>query len=242
MADIPTLEPFDVYNDPHSLHSRWNNYKERFCVYVIALGITNAAQKRALFLHVAGKGIFDTASNNLGNPGTTIDELFQALDNSFLGQKNICFERYEFRNLCQRENTIEQWYGQLPEKAKHCNFENMTKEQAISDQVVAGCRNPTLRRRLLRESDISLQEALKLTKSMEASEEYATAKEIPAQTSTENTTGPANLSGRYPDTNQVLHVGQGKQKRQKEPPCVSDARKRFPPNIYELSETGTRVL
>ena len=41
------LAPFDPLSDPTSLGQRWKTWKRRFEVYVTALDIQNAKQKRA---------------------------------------------------------------------------------------------------------------------------------------------------------------------------------------------------
>ena len=45
--DLSSLTPFDPVNDPSSLSQRWKTWKRRFKIYVTALNITDATQKRA---------------------------------------------------------------------------------------------------------------------------------------------------------------------------------------------------
>ena len=60
------LAPFDPLSDPTSLGQRWQTWKRCFEVYVTALDIQNAKQKRALLLYQVGEAtqtIFDTLAD-----------------------------------------------------------------------------------------------------------------------------------------------------------------------------------
>lgn len=52
--DVSCLEPFNPKGEPHSLSQRWKRWKRAFNLYVTGKGVSDDAQKRALFLHVAG--------------------------------------------------------------------------------------------------------------------------------------------------------------------------------------------
>ena len=45
---------FDAESDKLSLAQRWKDWRERFDMYLLAANITDAKQKRALLLYVAG--------------------------------------------------------------------------------------------------------------------------------------------------------------------------------------------
>ena len=48
---LTPLSPFDPLSDPTSLGQRWKTWKRRFQVYVAAMKIEDAQQKRALLLY-----------------------------------------------------------------------------------------------------------------------------------------------------------------------------------------------
>ena len=64
--DIPAISQFDSTGDPSSLSQRWTDWTKRFKYYKVAVGIKDAAQKRALLLHLAGpatQDIFETLAD-----------------------------------------------------------------------------------------------------------------------------------------------------------------------------------
>jgi hypothetical protein len=51
---IPAIEKFDVHGDQTTLSQRWDKWLTSFNYFVIASGITDKGQKRALLLHLVG--------------------------------------------------------------------------------------------------------------------------------------------------------------------------------------------
>ena len=61
----PGIKNFNVHEDRTTIAQRWTKWVKQFELYVIASGVTDADQKRALFLHMAGpdiQDIYDTLS------------------------------------------------------------------------------------------------------------------------------------------------------------------------------------
>jgi len=52
------LESFDV-SDTSSVGQRWTRWKQSFDYYIMAGGLTDAQQKKALLLHLAGPAVQD---------------------------------------------------------------------------------------------------------------------------------------------------------------------------------------
>ena len=52
--DVSPLPQFDPVSDPSSLGQRWTQWKRRFETYILAVNVTNEAQKRASLLYQAG--------------------------------------------------------------------------------------------------------------------------------------------------------------------------------------------
>jgi len=49
------VEQFDVYDTP-TITPRWRKWRRAFDYFLMAKGVTSAAQKKALLLHLAGPG------------------------------------------------------------------------------------------------------------------------------------------------------------------------------------------
>ena len=48
--DVSPLQPFDPVSDPPLISQRWNQWNRRFETYLIAVNVTDNAQKKALLL------------------------------------------------------------------------------------------------------------------------------------------------------------------------------------------------
>ena len=56
---IPPIPQFDTSGSTTNLSQRWGEWQKRFNYFIAAKGITEAAQKRALLLHLAGPSVQD---------------------------------------------------------------------------------------------------------------------------------------------------------------------------------------
>ena len=114
----------------------------------------DSARKRAVLLHLAGPEVQDIFLT-FTDTGDTYDMAMTKLTKYFALKKNIPFERHLFRKTAQEsEEPIESFITRLQTLAKSCNFENL--EEAIRDQIVKKCSSGKLRRRFLREPDLTL--------------------------------------------------------------------------------------
>ena len=55
LQNLPMLEPFVI--DSGNLDKRWKIYMNEVNLFLLASGITNDTQKRAVLLHVSGKQV-----------------------------------------------------------------------------------------------------------------------------------------------------------------------------------------
>lgn len=84
-------------------------------------------------------------------------------------KKNIVFERYKFwsRKQCDGESAKE-WITALKGKASSCEFGEQ-KDQLIRDKIVFDINDKGLKERMLRESQLSLEDAIAICNTVEAS-------------------------------------------------------------------------
>ena len=173
MNDNLSLLPFDCVDS-----SQWRRWRRSFDYYIEARGTTEPAQKKALLLHTAGvnvQDIFETLT--LAEAGEGVDEYslaIGALDNYFLPQTNMPYERHCFRQLQQGDNeTIDQFVMRLRQQADLCNFAEQ-KDDHIRDQLIDKCKSDVLRMQLLEKRDVTLVNALEIARAKEAAEKQAT--------------------------------------------------------------------
>ncbi|CAG2218703.1 unnamed protein product [Mytilus edulis] len=137
-----------------------------------ASGVSEGAQKRALLLHLIGQDaqdIFETFTET----GDTFEDAVAKFDQYFLPKKNQPVERHVFRKCKQNENeSIDNYVTRLKNLAKTCDFGIMLND-AIRDQVVDMCYSTKLRRRLLREKDLTLEKVQDIARASEAADQHS---------------------------------------------------------------------
>eukprot|EP00795_Rhopilema_esculentum_P011693 gene11693-17_t len=172
--DLLPLPPFDPVSDPTSISQRWQHWKRRFETYLLAVNITDNAQKRALLLYQAGAAtqeIFDSLPVEQ-DEATDYKTALAKLDTYFAPQKNVDFEIFQFRQAKQKiGETTDQFATRLCKLATNCEFTDLDKE--IKSAIMQNCSSKQLRRLALREEKLTLAVLLSKTRILEASDTQA---------------------------------------------------------------------
>ena len=85
----------------------------------------------------------------------------------FEPQRNIIYERYLFNSATQRsENKIDQFVNELRKLASTCEYGTLSDE-LIRDRIVIGISDSSMRARLLRERDLTLNKAIDMCRASE---------------------------------------------------------------------------
>ena len=136
--------------------------------YVSDWNHSDKIQKRAIVLHLAGtdvQEIFETLTETGDDYVTALAKLTE----HFEPQKNISFERHNFRQAVQESGeTIDRYVTRLKYLVKSCEYDN--PDDRIRNQVVDKCSSNRLRRRLLRETPLTLAKTLTIARLLEVSE------------------------------------------------------------------------
>ena len=88
-------------------------------------------------------------------------DVIEALRTYFVPQVNTVYERYTFFSQTQGDDMISSFISRLRKFASTCNF-GALRDELIRDKLVLSCNDVSLRRRLLREKDLSLSQAIDL--------------------------------------------------------------------------------
>ena len=172
---LPAIPPFSVSSDQTTLGQRWSKWVKGLEYFLVASNITEKKQRRAVLLHLAGPEV-QTVFETLSGTGDDYDTALAKLTEYFEPKKNIPFERHVFRQAVQGPNeNIDSYVTRLRSLAKSCEYGNV--DEMIRDQVVDRCASNSLRRRLLRDTDLTLDGLLQIARSIEASDLHATTME-----------------------------------------------------------------
>ena len=165
--NIAPVANFDIH-DESNLAQQWKKWKQSFEFYLTASGTDNDSQMRALLLHCAGPDVQDIFMH-LQDVGTTYKTAMDALNNHFEPKKNVVFERHVFRQAMQGTNESSLNFGaRLRKLASICEFANPNSE--IRDQFIDECSPNRLRRRLLQEPNLTLENVVEKTQAIELAE------------------------------------------------------------------------
>ena len=178
---LPAMPRFSVTGDQTTLGQRWSKSVKGLEYFLEGSNITDKKQRRAVLLHLAGPEV-QTVFETLSETGDDYATALAKLTEYFEPKKNIPFERHLFRQAAQvpTEN-MDSYVTRLRSLAKSCEFDNV--DEMIRDQVVDKCASNSLRRRLLRETHITLDRLLQIARSIEASDLHATKMEEASDTS-----------------------------------------------------------
>ncbi|KAL5463984.1 hypothetical protein EMCRGX_G032937, partial [Ephydatia muelleri] len=100
----------------------------------------------------------------------SFEEISKALVEHFEPKPLVIAERFRFyRRTQEEEESVTEFLAQLRRLATHCQF-GAFLEEALRDRLVCGLRNHSIQRRLLSESNLSLQKAVEVSTAMEAAE------------------------------------------------------------------------
>lgn len=172
-AGLPPFPSFDIHSDPSSLGLRWTKWIQRFQNFLIALNIKDNKQKKAMLLHYAGPDVFDVFETLPETGGVdAYDTAVTKLTEYLSPKKNIEYETYVFRQAKQMaDETLDVYHTRLRHLAATCEFASIERE--IKSQIILSCTSTHLRRRALRNADMTLKELLDTGRAMEFSELHA---------------------------------------------------------------------
>ena len=219
---LPAIPPFSV-RDQTTLGQRWSKWAKGLEYFLVASNITEKKQKRAVLLHLAGAEV-QTVFETLSDTGEDYDTALAKLTEYFEPKKNIPFERHAFRQAAQGPTeSIDAYVTRLRSLAKSCDYDKV--DEMIRDQVVDKCTSNSIRRRLLRETDLTLDGILRIARSIEASDLHATTMEAASRPSEQQVN---QISTGFQQTRQHRgNSGSSQQRNAKHPRFKNQDRRQF---------------
>ncbi|XP_055711433.1 uncharacterized protein K02A2.6-like [Phlebotomus papatasi] len=155
----------------------WEIYKERLEFWFETRGITDEGEKRAHLFAVAGQDILELAQALTGGAvrSHSYTQIVSKISTHMDAQRNMRRERFHFFQREQREGeTIKQFVMALHVLARYCKFHDV--EDMITDRMVCGVRDVSLRKKLLEHPALKFDEAMEIALASESAD--AGAKEM----------------------------------------------------------------
>ena len=156
-----------------NLKENFRKFKQQFQIYMTASGLTEKDDvvKSSTLLHIIGTDsleIFNTFTWEEDGDDEKVDKILQKFEEYCKPRKNIVFERHLFNTRTQGDESVDVFITDLKILAKNCEFGDL-KDSLITDRIVCGTNSKSVRERLLRETDLSLQKATDICRASEAS-------------------------------------------------------------------------
>jgi len=152
----------DPLTKADDMASNWQSWKEDFIIFMKVTGYINKPNEiRAnLLKNRIGKiGIDAIQKISFDKPQDKddMDILIAKLEEFFNPPKNEVVERFQFFTRDKKQNeTIEQYINVLREKAKTCNFNDMT-DSIIRDRIILITQDKILRKKFFEANNLNLQ-------------------------------------------------------------------------------------
>ena len=175
---MESVRPPDAVNWAGNVDYEWRTFKQRFMLYLMAVGLDEKSDTRkiALLLTVAGQQaveVYNTFEFTGEEDKDKFDDVVKKFDEHCSPKKNETFERYVFRSRMQQTaESFDVFLTDLKLKARTCNF-GVVHDSMIRDQLVFGIQDSKLRERLLRETELTLESAVKICHASELALQHA---------------------------------------------------------------------
>ena len=152
-----------------------DKYKERFELYYLAnavpIGDEHVARRKAIFLTSVGASTYSllrTLERPRQPQDLELDDIIQQLRNHYEPKKIVIAERFRYYKTQQKEGeTVTMFLSELLRVAKHCEFGDKLSV-ALRDQFVCGLRAEALQQKILAETDLTLDKAVRIAQAFES--------------------------------------------------------------------------
>ncbi len=175
---METLRPPEGLKLVGNVDGNWWSFKQQFELYMAAIGLDSKpdARKIALLLTVAGPRaieVFNTFEFAAPGDEGKYDKVIEKFQAHCSPRKNTVYERYMFRSRMQQpDETFDCFVTDLKLKAQSCDFGDL-KDSMIRDQIVYGIYDKRTRERLLRDAQLTLEEAERQCHASELAQHHA---------------------------------------------------------------------
>ena len=155
----------------------WKRFKQRYELYRVASGASKreASLQVPLLLHVMGEDaleVFNSFTWERETDSKDYEKVIKKFQDYFTPKKNVVLERFHFNNISQNDQEdFDRFLTQIKNQASLCEFGEL-KDQLIRDRIVVGIKNKAVQERMLREKDLSLDNAITIAKTAEVTKNH----------------------------------------------------------------------
>ena len=167
LGGLPVPKHFDTIGEPETLEQRWKEYKEDIETYLLASGVTDGTQRRALLLHIGGKGLKEiyltkpADDRAAAGQKSEYDKAIDIFDAHYKLKKNVPKARQTFMEITPSAGeTILNFVTRLQVQAQHCEFQELDAQ--VRDKVLFYIKDQHLKGKLLCEKDLTTNKLMEI--------------------------------------------------------------------------------
>ena len=174
MERLKPPKPFDFEGN---VPEKWKLWKEDLEWYLIATDAEEKTEKvkSGILLHSIGskgKEIYNTFEFEAPDDKFKYTKILEKFEAYCTPRKNLTLLRFKFLTYRQgEEESFDQFVTYLKKMSSTCELLTL-KESLIKDMIIIGTTDKKLQERLLKKSDISLDDTIKEGKASELSKKY----------------------------------------------------------------------
>ena len=171
----PPLEiPYSSDVDQKKL---WRNWKRKFQSYLLVSGLSEKDEKLQLAAFVKGLDsdaldVYNAVHFNDEADRKSFKKTFELMENHYVGELNIVYERFMFFQRSQgKDESFQSYLTAVQKLVGTCDFKDL-RDDMIRDRIVCGIANITTQRQLLQKKNLTLEGCIELCRTAEASATY----------------------------------------------------------------------
>ena len=161
-----------------NISEQWDQWKQQFELYITATESDEKSDniKTSIFLTCIGKQgleIYNTFAFANDGDKMKLKPVMEKFEAYCKPRKNITLIRHHFFTYRQSEGqSFDAFITELKKRSSQCEFATL-RDSLIRDMIVIGVLSNSLRERLLRINNLSLEDAIKLGRAAEAMKKHA---------------------------------------------------------------------
>ena len=169
MEGLKTPKPFTFDGN---VAERWKQRKEEFEWYLVATESDTKPEKvrAGILLHCLGpkgKEIYNTFTFDTAEDRVKYTKIKEKLEAYCVPRINLTLQRFKFLTYRQGGETFDEFVTELKKLSSTCELDTL-RDSLIRDMIIIGTGDRKLQERLLRKTDITLDDAIKEGQTPEA--------------------------------------------------------------------------
>ena len=171
---VPGIKPPEALRlNPASIATDWKLFEQKWKNYatITHLGDTSDAYQLALLLHTLGDAalkIYNGFDFESSEEERTVAEVLARFKSFAVGKANETYERYMFNKRVQEPGeSFDTFLNAIRNLIRTCNYCISCEPGILRDRIVLGIHNSNTQADLLKEQDLSLENAVNICKAAE---------------------------------------------------------------------------